>query len=79
MKNKGERETYIQLNTDFQRTAQTDKKVFFNEQCIKLGKKKKTERERLEISSGKLEMSREHFTQAPSPSVVSDSLRPYGW
>ena len=41
MKNKGERETYIQLNTDFQRTAQTDKKVFFNEQCIKLGKKKK--------------------------------------
>ena len=41
MKNKGERETYIQLNTDFQRTAQTDKNVFFNEQCIKLGKKKK--------------------------------------
>ena len=41
MKNKVERETYIQLNTDFQRTAQTDKKVFFNEQCIKLGKKKK--------------------------------------
>ena len=35
-KNKGERESYIQLNTQFQRTAQRDKKAFFNEQCIKL-------------------------------------------
>ena len=34
-KSKGERERYIQLNADFQRTAQRDK-VFFNEQCIKL-------------------------------------------
>ena len=45
VKNKGEREKYIQLNTDFQRTAQTDKKAFFNEQCIKLeenSRKKKT-------------------------------------
>ena len=36
MKSKGERERYIKLNTDFQRTAQRDKKAFFNEQCIKL-------------------------------------------
>ena len=36
MKSKGERETYIQLTADFQRTAQRDKKAFFNEQCIKL-------------------------------------------
>ena len=36
MKIKGERERYIQLNTDFQRTAWRDKKAFFNEQCIKL-------------------------------------------
>ena len=35
-KSKGERERYIQLNADFQRTAWRDKKVFFNEQCIKL-------------------------------------------
>ena len=36
MKNKGERESYIQLNTDFQRIARRDKKVFFSEQSIKL-------------------------------------------
>ena len=35
-KNKGERERYIPLNADFQRTAWRDKKAFFNEQCIKL-------------------------------------------
>ena len=36
MKSKGERERHIQLNADFQRTAQRGKKVFFNEHCIKL-------------------------------------------
>ena len=36
MKSNGERERYIQLNAEFQRTAQRDKKAFFNEQCIKL-------------------------------------------
>ena len=35
-KSAGEREKYIQRNTNFQRTAQRDKKAFFNEQCIKL-------------------------------------------
>ena len=35
-KSKGERERYIQLNADFQRTAWRDKKSFLNEQCIKL-------------------------------------------
>ena len=35
-KRKGEREKYIQLNADLQRTAQREKKAFFNEQCIKL-------------------------------------------
>ena len=35
-KSKGERERYIQLNADFQRTAWRDKKFFLNEQCIKL-------------------------------------------
>jgi len=34
-KSKGERERYIQLNRD-----QRERKVFFNEQCIKLGGKK---------------------------------------
>ena len=36
VKSKGERERYIQLNREFQRTAWRDKKAFFNEQCIKL-------------------------------------------
>ena len=31
VKSKGERERYIQLNADFQRTARRDKKAFFNE------------------------------------------------
>ena len=33
---KGERERYIQLSAEFQRIVRRDKKVFFNEQCIKL-------------------------------------------
>ena len=43
-KSKGERERYIQLNAEFQRTAQKDKKDFFNEQCIKL-EENKTEKD----------------------------------
>ena len=45
-KNKGERESYIQLNTQFQRTAQRDKKAFFNEQCIKLEENNRREKTR---------------------------------
>ena len=33
VKNKGERERYIQLNTEFRRIARRDKKAFLNEQC----------------------------------------------
>ena len=33
MKGKGERESYTQLNVEFQRLAKRDKKVFLNEQC----------------------------------------------
>ena len=33
MKNKRERERYIQLNAEFQRIARRDKKAFLNEQC----------------------------------------------
>ena len=32
---KGDRGSYIQLNTEFQRVKQRDKKAFINEQCIK--------------------------------------------
>ena len=34
MESKIERERYIRLNAEFQRTARRDKKAFFNEQCL---------------------------------------------
>ena len=58
MKSKGERGRYIQLNTEFQEIARRDKKAFFNEQCIKI--EENNRRGKLQISSGKLELSREH-------------------
>ena len=36
VKSKGERQGYIQLNADFQRTARRDKRAFSNDPCIKL-------------------------------------------
>jgi len=33
VKGKGERESYTQLNAEFQRIAKRDKKVFLNERC----------------------------------------------
>ena len=33
MKHKGEKESYIHLNPEFQRIAREDKKGFLNEQC----------------------------------------------
>ena len=60
MKSKGEKERYKHLNAEFQRMARRDKKAFLSNQC----KEGKTiEWERLEISSRKLEIPREHFMQ----------------
>ena len=56
-KSKGENERYKHLNAEFQRIARRDKKAFLSDQC------KETEWERLEISSRKLEIPREHFMQ----------------
>ena len=62
VKDKGEKERYIYLNAEFQRTARRDKKAFLNEQCKEI-----EENDRMgkttEISSRKLEISREHFMQ----------------
>ena len=55
-KGKGEKERYSHLNAEFQRTARRDKKAFLSDQC-----KEVEEWERLEISSRKLEIPREHF------------------
>ena len=60
-KGKGENERYIHLNAEFQRIARRDKKP---SSMINAKKQRKTiEWERLEISSRKLEIPREHFIQ----------------
>ena len=61
IKDKGEKERYAHLNAEFQRIGRSDKKVFLSDQCKEI--RKTIEWERLEISSGKLEILREHFMQ----------------
>ena len=61
MKSKGEKERYKHLNAEFQRIARRDKKAFLKNHAKK--ERKPTEWERLEISSRKLEIPREHFMQ----------------
>ena len=58
MKSKGEKERYTHLNAEFQRIARSDKKGFLSDQCKEI-----EENKRLEISSRKLEIPREHFMQ----------------
>ena len=60
-KSKGGRESYIHLNAEFQRIASRDKKAFLSDQCKEIEGNK--EWKRLEISSRKLEIPREHFMQ----------------
>ena len=66
-KSKGEKERYKHLNAEFQRIARRDKKAFLSDQCKEIEGKdsvcKEIERERLEISSRKLEIPREYFMQ----------------
>ena len=61
VKSKGEKERYKHLNAKFQRIARRDKKAFLSDQCKEI--EEKTEWERLETSSRKLEIPREHFMQ----------------
>ena len=58
---KEERERYTQLNAEFQRIARRNKKAFLSEQFKEI--EENIERDRLEISSRNLEISREHFRQ----------------
>ena len=55
----GGKERYTQLNAELQRIVQIDIKALFNEQCKEI--EETIEWEMLEISSRKLEISREHF------------------
>ena len=61
MKSKGEKERYTHLNAEFQGTARRDRKPSSAINAKKY--RKTTEWERLEISSRKLEIPREHFIQ----------------
>ena len=58
-KGKGEKERYTHLNAEVQRIAKRNKKAFLGDQCKEI--KETIEWERLEISSRKLEIPREHF------------------
>ena len=60
-KSKGEKERYSHLNAEFQRMARRDKKAFLSDQCKEIEENNRWER--LEISSRKLEIPREHFMQ----------------
>ena len=60
-KGKGEKERYTYLNAEFQRIARGDKKTFLSDQCKEI--EETIEWERLEISSRKVDISREHFMQ----------------
>ena len=60
-KSKGAKERYKHLNAEFQRRARRDKKAFFSDQGKEI--EETTEWERLEISSRKSEIPKEHFMQ----------------
>ena len=61
-KKKKKKERYTHLNAEFQRIASRAKKAFLSDHCKEI-EEKKIECERLEISSRKLEIPREHFMQ----------------
>ena len=60
-KSKGEKEGYTHLNAEFQRIARRDEKAFLSDQCEEI--EETIEWERVEISSRKLEIPREHFME----------------
>ena len=55
---KGEKETYTHLNAEFQRIARRDKKALLSDQCKE--REENNSMGKLEISSRKLELPREH-------------------
>ena len=60
-KREGKKERYTHLNAEFQRVARRDKKAFLGDQCKEIEENNRTGK--LEISSRKLEIPREHFRQ----------------
>ena len=60
-KDKGEKESYIHLNAEFQRIARRDKKVFLSDHCKEIEENNRMGKTR--DRSKKLEIPREHFRQ----------------
>ena len=64
MKSKGEKERYKHLNAEFQRISRRDNFKFLSNQCKQIEENNRMGKTRdLEISSRKLEITREHFMQ----------------
>ena len=61
VKSKGEKERYTHLNAELQRRAKKDKKAFLSDQCKEIEENNRMGR--LETSSRKLELPREHFME----------------
>ena len=61
VKSKGEKERYTHWNAESQRIARRDKKAFLSDQCKEIEENNRMGK--LEISSRKLEIPREHFMQ----------------
>ena len=61
VKSKGDKERHTHLNAEFERIARRDKKAFLSDQSKEI--KENNRLEGLEISSGKLEITREYFMQ----------------
>ena len=60
-KSKRDKERYKHLNAEFQRIARRDKKAFLRDQCKEIEEKNRVGK--TEISSRKLEIPGDHFTQ----------------
>ena len=60
-KETGEKQRYTHVNAEFQRIARRDKKAFLSDQYKEI--EETIEWQRLEVSSRKLEIPREHFMQ----------------
>ena len=59
VKGKGKKERNTHLNAEFQRIARRDKKAFLSDQCKEIEENNRNKR--LELSSKKLKIPREHF------------------
>ena len=60
-KGKREKERYTHLNAEFQRITRRDEKAFLSHQCKEIEENNRMGK--LEISSRKFEIAREHFMQ----------------